>query len=143
MGYFCYRISLQKVTIMVLRPSNAEDLAKKESIRAAVQDGRSSEWFLSKNWVVLESKALKFLVFSTRFSFTVSPYVAPSILSSTLISFPVPANDKHCNNTMLPPPGHLVLQSCQAANISDFNQTNTLSRFSTHRLNLVRSYFSV
>ena len=63
-------------------------------------------------WKVNLRPSLKSFAVSNRFSFKVSLYLAPTILPSTLTSFPVPAEEKHLHNMMLPPPCFTVGMLC-------------------------------
>ncbi|KAL4008967.1 hypothetical protein ACER0C_002819 [Sarotherodon galilaeus] len=55
-------------------------------------------------WKVNLRPSLKSFADSKRFSSKIALYLAPSIFPSTLTSFPVPAEEKHPQSMMLPPP---------------------------------------
>ncbi|MEQ2168905.1 hypothetical protein GOODEAATRI_019478 [Goodea atripinnis] len=74
-----------------------------------------SPGFMFRVVVLLESEPLpQSQVFAdfNRFSSKIFLYLAPSIFSSTLTTFPVPAEEKHPQSMMLPPPYLTVGMMC-------------------------------
>ena len=63
-------------------------------------------------WKVNLFPSLKSFAASHRFSCRIALYLAPSILPSTLTSFPVPAEEKHPHSMRLPPPCFTVGMVC-------------------------------
>ncbi|CAI5670166.1 unnamed protein product [Oreochromis niloticus] len=76
---------------------NAESAGRRSSHRQRVEGSLSC-------WKVKLRPSLKSFADSKRFPSKIALYLAPSIFPSTLTCFPVPAEEKHPQSMMLPPP---------------------------------------